>query len=480
MGVRDGRISLFGVLLISSFLVACGGSGEGGGSGAGGGSGGEVGGGGSGGTGDSGGSGGAGGSGGGGPTAKDPFEPPSGSESEPEATDEGVLIGDPVTKTIGPDGGTIAFEGGPTLEIPAGALAEEVEISIQLQEGMAPHRLGSTFSFGPSGTTFAEPVKVRFPFPTVLTNEGSVAGIGVAYQDGDGFWNALPEVEVDTEAREVVAHIDHFSSWTLFQQLELRPGHRTIRTGQVAGVWVYRCTQDEVDGLKLLPNCVGVTEHGKWAVNGVAGGNETVGTLLPMMYGASYEAPEKKPSPDTVTITTEISLGKGKGMLFAEVTVVDGPCTFENPCEWEGSSYWENVMFFTAVSHIRWVVEEELSGQVIKYKPVGKVTASFYNCTMDPDTFDLEDSQRGPLRMLVDYGQTPPDISFTETVAMFETNLVCGFGDHDYSMDSHEAVEFTYLGSSASEWDEDGESFSFTFDDPEYPWHIGGYRFTRR
>lgn len=289
-------------------------------------------------------------------------------------------------------------------------------------------------------------------------------------------------MEVDLDAREVVARIDHFSFWTLFQQYELRPGHRTIRTGQVAGVWVYRCAQEEVAGLKLLPNCVGVTEHGNWAVNGVTGGNETLGTLLPVMYGAYYEAPEKAPSPDTVTITTEISLGKGKGILFAEVTVVDGPCTFENPCEWEGHSYWEMVMGFTAVSQIRWVVEEKLGDEVVQYKPVGKVRVSFYDCTMSQDTFELEDSERAPLRLRIDYGQNPPAIEFTETIAMYETPLVCGPNAHNHVPGPNDSIEFEYIGTEGGvpTWDEDGESFSFTYDDPDHPWYIGSYRFTRR
>lgn len=90
----------------------------------------------------------------------------------PAAGDAGVT-----TKRIGPAGGSLsAF--GVTLEIPAGALASEVEIGIKpvsdvkLPDGVS--LLGTAYELSPSGTQFAKPVKLVVPLPAGTTAKDAV------------------------------------------------------------------------------------------------------------------------------------------------------------------------------------------------------------------------------------------------------------------------------------------------------------------
>jgi len=73
----------------------------------------------------------------------------------------------PARTLVGPEGGTVEYEG-LALEIPPGALSEEVEISIA-RTSDAPSgnfvRLSPVFRFEPGGLAFAVPATVRFPLP---------------------------------------------------------------------------------------------------------------------------------------------------------------------------------------------------------------------------------------------------------------------------------------------------------------------------
>jgi len=71
-------------------------------------------------------------------------------------------------QVVGPAGGTVS-EHGVTIEIPPGALAADVEITVtEADDAFAPPEdaveAGQTFELGPEGTTFAMPVTVTLPF----------------------------------------------------------------------------------------------------------------------------------------------------------------------------------------------------------------------------------------------------------------------------------------------------------------------------
>lgn len=110
----------------------------------------------------------------------------------------------PKTEVIGPDGGTIEYEG-LTLIVPAGALSEDVEIELT-KTGEAPAgeftRLSPVFKFEPEGLQFAAPVSVRMPFTGTARDPGMYwASAGDPFQRIGGA----------VEDGAVVAEVSHFS-----------------------------------------------------------------------------------------------------------------------------------------------------------------------------------------------------------------------------------------------------------------------------
>src|ERR1044071_9614758 len=92
-----------------------------------------------------------------------------------------------VSKQVGERGGTLEAKG-MTLEIPAGALKSEVEISVTNTGQSAPkdaraEQLSDVYEFGPAGTKFAKDVKVTFHAKT----EDPKTSVYFTKQDGSGF-----------------------------------------------------------------------------------------------------------------------------------------------------------------------------------------------------------------------------------------------------------------------------------------------------
>ncbi len=98
-------------------------------------------------------------------------------------------------EVIGPRGGTIASEDGRfSLDIPAGALDTEVELSIEKVECAFGDSIGSCYAVAPLGTTFLFPIEVAYELADMnVTDE-----VGVVGHAADG-WRVLPDRDVDLE-----------------------------------------------------------------------------------------------------------------------------------------------------------------------------------------------------------------------------------------------------------------------------------------
>ncbi|MGD9832327.1 MAG: Calx-beta domain-containing protein [Piscinibacter sp.] len=85
----------------------------------------------------------------------------------------------PLVTRIGTTGGTATGPGGSQASVPAGALAQEVDIGIEASDDGAPPlptdatRIGTVYAFTPHGTTFAKPVSVTVPFDPAQLPAGS-------------------------------------------------------------------------------------------------------------------------------------------------------------------------------------------------------------------------------------------------------------------------------------------------------------------
>ena len=105
------------------------------------------------------------------------------------------------------EGGTVSL-GGYRVEIPAGALAEDTFITIDLPTRL-PEAGYVVAEFGPSGTRFAEPVQITLPLRDADLAGIDLSSVHVGYWDG-AKWQDYGGVATSSA---VVATTDHFSKY---------------------------------------------------------------------------------------------------------------------------------------------------------------------------------------------------------------------------------------------------------------------------
>ncbi len=123
---------------------------------------------------------------------------------------------EPAEGSIGPEGGTLELDGEANLAIPAGALADTVDFSIE--ENGSPTAppankqfVTGAYSIEPSGTAFTTPATITLEY-----DEGDLAGEDessiVMYTDDGRGWRPLTTT-VNESDNEVSAEIDHLSDF---------------------------------------------------------------------------------------------------------------------------------------------------------------------------------------------------------------------------------------------------------------------------
>ncbi|MGH1342178.1 MAG: hypothetical protein ACRBN8_11530 [Nannocystales bacterium] len=114
-------------------------------------------------------------------------------------------------ETIGPRGGSLASDDGRfSLEIPAGALDSDVELSIEEVECELSTTIGSCYAVLPLGTTFLLPVEVAFEVADMNVTED----VGVVAQAADG-WRVLADRDVDLDDAVVYGSAMYLSEYGL-------------------------------------------------------------------------------------------------------------------------------------------------------------------------------------------------------------------------------------------------------------------------
>lgn len=245
----------------------------------------------------------------------------------PLVTDKGAPAGQAATATLGSSGGSVASPDAKlTLTVPSGALAAQAELSIQPLTNLAPGGKGAAFRLAPEGQTFANPVTLTFHYTDADLAGTAAEALGIAYQDEQGVWRSLKAVTLDAAAKTVSVSTTHFSDWSLVSGFQLRPAAGAVDLNQQLLLEVDFCqSQDVGDGLATLlaacepTNFFPVTG---WSVNGIAGGNQSVGSIDEVNQGmANYTAPASKPAGNPVAVSAETTVGKQKILLTANLTI---------------------------------------------------------------------------------------------------------------------------------------------------------------
>lgn len=114
-------------------------------------------------------------------------------------------------ETIGHRGGSLASDDGRfSIDIPAGALDADVELSIEEVECGLSTTIGSCYAVLPAGTTFLLPVEVAYEIGDMDVTED----VGVVAQSADG-WRVLPDRDVDLEDAVVYGSALYLSEYGL-------------------------------------------------------------------------------------------------------------------------------------------------------------------------------------------------------------------------------------------------------------------------
>jgi hypothetical protein len=122
-----------------------------------------------------------------------------------------------------------------------------------------------------------------------------------------------------------------------------------------------------------------------WLVNGTLGGNSAVGTISKSgSSGATYTAPDKKPSPDTVTVIFQSinTFTEDSVTVKASVKITDDVIqTYAGSLNFNGSNV--SGTTYSGQGNLTWKLIEHLPNDLSKYEASGSVqaTTNYPNCT---------------------------------------------------------------------------------------------------
>lgn len=240
------------------------------------------------------------------------------------ATEVGVPAGTVANKRIGTAGGTIvSADNQVVLTIPAGALSEEKEISIQPITNEAPNGLGLAYRFSPDGTTFAKPASLTLNYDPRRVVANSPDAFRIATQGADRRWYRTPGVSVDTIAHTITTEMPHFSDWTAYELFMMESisfeGENYVELGASVNVellfanTVVPIMPDE--GKKIVIEEVKFRVAGGSANGSIAAtGQGNPGNPM-ASYLARFTAPSKNPPSNPVTVVADVTLKGSKSKI---------------------------------------------------------------------------------------------------------------------------------------------------------------------
>ncbi|GAB3897973.1 hypothetical protein GCM10028803_16790 [Larkinella knui] len=285
------------------------------------------------------------------------IEPPDETtdNERPSPTALGQPIGSPVTKTVGPAGGTITTPDGKlTLNIPAGALSKETPISVQAVENKAPNGSGTAYQFGTEAVHLAQPVTVEYAYaPGELS--GAVKGnVGLAHQNKQGEWGLSQLAKVDPAKRKLTARIAKVSDEAIafIEQYRLTPAADTLVYLQERDFKIEFSSMgfgdvSEIDGKPVLDNFIiplpGAVRDAnavvvrRYGINGDQYGSTRDGTFELLKDAGknpnarawfTYQAPSDAPSGNPVALFVELEHGGKEKLMLVSNVYIKNPVGF--------------------------------------------------------------------------------------------------------------------------------------------------------
>jgi hypothetical protein len=332
---------------------------------------------------------------------------------DPVPTAEGVPDGDPVTATIGAGGGSLASADGQlTLHVPPGALAADTDITIQPLTNTAWGGVGAGYELTPDGLTFAAPVDLEFEVGPEALAGTSAEALNVAVQDDAGYWFVLKNREYNDALGTLTCTTTHLSCYSMIEGYQIHPASASTGPNGVVNLEVVQCfyrtvANDPQYSLQLImcsdddDNLVGFVHPTNWSVNGVTGGNSTVGRVAATTSeSARYTAPAGVPQANPVAVSCKMG---STITLVANITIGDS---------WYGTAtaQWGNGE--KAVATVVWTsagtfqnIETLTASGLVEYTPDTDYGDVCWFVSLTPDTVAVDPAYA---QLIIDHSTNPP------------------------------------------------------------------------
>jgi hypothetical protein len=254
-------------------------------------------------------------------------------EPAPLTNGEVRPIGDPLDAaenfTLDANGGSItSADGSITIHFPAGAVSSTTPVTIQKLLNTTPNGVGHAYRLTPH-TDFGSPVTIVMKYS--LDSMSVLDGLGMAFQDETGVWNAIEVVDHDKDAQTISVQTTHFSDWSLFESVRISPAFSVVEPGDEVALKATAVFKGE----ELLTPLTGVSRPlGSMALDPkyISGWNiEGPGTFVSSGSTARYKATADYGSTANITLSLNIPdapavVAKAKVIIGGSyVTFAGGP-----------------------------------------------------------------------------------------------------------------------------------------------------------
>ncbi|WP_143197499.1 hypothetical protein [Chitinophaga niabensis] len=228
-------------------------------------------------------------------------------EKKPIPTEHGTAAGIATTQIIGPSGGIIQSpDGNIKIEIPAGALTSEVNLSIQPVTSTLQSATGTVYRLGPENVNFQKDVRISFKYTDENLIGTTENDLYIAYQDAEGYWRRVILTDIDKSNRILSVSTRHFSDWTLERIFYIKVrGESTLSANENTKLEVHyddisTIHSTDNDALLAPGGPVPVKNIGGWFINGAGKVDNPSSNVV------VYTAPASIPAPATIAVGVNI------------------------------------------------------------------------------------------------------------------------------------------------------------------------------
>ncbi|MFZ5446062.1 MAG: hypothetical protein ACOZQL_39080 [Myxococcota bacterium] len=342
-------------------------------------------------------------------------------------TELGTPVGTPTSGVIGAAGGTLRTPDG-RLEVrfPAGAVTSDTTVRIQPITNTSPGGVGTAYLLEPEGQTFGAPVELTLHYGDADVEGSAPEFLSWSLQQADGTWLTLDST-LDPAAKTRTVTTTHFSRWSPSLDIVVLPTLAKVKTGATKRFEVQTCRADV--GTKWRYVCTptwttfAARVLGDWTVNGIAGGNATVGTVLGPEK-VDYTAPNEVPNPSRVTLSATVTNSQGKltAPLVMHVDIV-GAKDYGGRYEFTQQ---QGDRVLTGSADLFWK-RVESKPDTAGYTPTGQVDAHYTFSDCDPIDVVLQPDPSSKLQIYTEKNLAlPKQHQFTLNASAANVTLSCG------------------------------------------------------